>query len=396
MSKTILILGGGWGGLATAHALRGLVPNDYRIAVIEKRQSFIFYPSFLRVIIGEKPDLKEVESPVKNLLRKDIEIINEEVIRINPETRTVHTNTQTLRADYLVLAMGSELYPENIPGFSEAALNLYDTRGSFEIHEKLKNFKKGKIAFLITRTPFRCPPAPYEGAMLTEWFMRQQGVRQDMEISIYTPEKQPMPVAGPQAGQMFCEILKGHNINYYPQHSVASIDSKSKKILFSNNKEADYDLLIGVPPHGAPKSVVESGLTDSTGYIPVHPQNMQLLKNVEELTTHYPQVYAIGDNTAVRLMNGMMLPKAGVFAESQAHIVAGNIASHIRGEKNSEVFDGKGVCYVDVGDGMAAEGSGDFYAYPAPWIKLEAPSIEMRKAKHEFERIFELWFSKNK
>lgn len=394
MNKTILVLGGGWGGLTAAHALRGLVPNNYRIAVIEKSRSFTFYPSFLRVIIGEKPDLDTVESPMKNLLRKDIEIINEEVVRIDPETRTVYTNSQIRQADYLILAMGSELYPDSILGFSESAFNLFDTKGAFAIHEKLKNFKQGKIAFLITRMPFRCPPSPYEGAMLTEWFMRQRGVRQDVEISIYTPEKQPMPVAGPQVGEIFMQILTEHNINYYPQHSVTHIDGKSNKIYFSNDTDADFDLLIGVPPHGAPKSIVDSGLTDSSGYIPVHPQTLQLLEDVDELTTRYPQVYAIGDNTAIRLLNGMMLPKAGIFAETQAHIVAGKIAAQIKGEKHSASFDGRGICYVDVGDGMAAEGSGDFYAYPAPSIILEAPALEVRKAKHEFERIFELWFGK--
>jgi NADH dehydrogenase FAD-containing subunit len=98
MSKTVLILEGGWGGLTAAHALLGQVPKDYRIAVIEKRQSFVFYPSFLRVIIGEKPDLKNGEGPIKNLLPNDLEIINDEVVSINPEPRTVYTNAQTLQA----------------------------------------------------------------------------------------------------------------------------------------------------------------------------------------------------------------------------------------------------------------------------------------------------------
>ncbi|HWR33644.1 MAG TPA: FAD/NAD(P)-binding oxidoreductase [Chitinophagaceae bacterium] len=392
MKKTILILGGGWGGLTAAHALLGQVPKDYQILVIERKQSFVFYPSFLQVIIGEKPDLNNVESPMKNLLRKDLEIINEEVISINPETRTIYTNAQTLQADFLIVAMGAELYPENISGFTGSAINLYDTNGAFEIHQKLKNFKKGKITFLITRTPFRCPPAPYEAAMLTEWLMRQKGVRQDIEISIYTPEKQPMPVAGPAVGEKFIQLLESHNINYYPEHSISKIDGNSNKIFFSNSTVADYDLLIGVPPHGAPKSIADSGLTDSSGYIPVHPQTMQLLENVDELTTCYPKVYAIGDNTSIRLLNGMMLPKAGVFAEEEAHIVARNIAAQIRGENQSSSFNGRGICYVDVGDGMAAEGSGDFYAYPAPWINLETPTVETRKAKHEFERIFEFWF----
>ena len=205
-----------------------------------------------------------------------------------------------------------------------------------------------------------------------------------------------MPVAGPEVGEMFRQILNGHNINYYPEHSVTKIDGNLRKIFFADKNEAEYDLLIGVPPHGAPKAITGSGMTDASGYIPVHPQTMQILENVEELKTKYPDVYAIGDNTVVRLMNGMMLPKAGVFAEEQAHIVARNIAAKVKGEKPSESFNGRGVCYVDAGDGMAAGGSGDFYAYPAPWIKLEMPSREGRIAKHEFEKIFELWFSKNK
>ena len=392
MNKSILILGGGWGGLTTAHAIRGMLSPEYRITVIEKRQSFVFYPSFIRAIIGEKTDLNYVESPLKELLRKDIEIINEDVILINPETRTVTTNAQILQCDFLIIAMGAELYPDTITGFNEFSLNLFDTKGAFDIHQKLKNFTKGKIAFLITRTPFRCPPSPYEAALLTEWFMREKGVRENVDISIYTPEKQPMTVAGQKVGEAFNQIFKAHNINYFPEHSVTKIEGGSNKILFSNNIEADYDLLIGVPPHGAPKSIVDSGLTDSTGYIPAHPQTMQLLDNTDELTTRYPGVFAIGDIAAIRLLNGTMLPKAGVFAEEQAHIVARNIVSQIEGKKTSAVFNGKGTCYVDVGDNMAAEGAGDFYAYPAPFVTLETPSVEGRKAKHEFERIFEIWF----
>ncbi|MDO9000983.1 MAG: FAD/NAD(P)-binding oxidoreductase [Bacteroidota bacterium] len=391
MSKTILILGGGWGGLTAAHALKGKLPSDYRIAVIEKRQSFVFYPSFLRAMVGETTGLNYIESPLKNILRKDLEIINEEIIRINPETKTVYTNAQSINADYIIVAMGAELYPETIPGFNEHCLNLYDTKGAFEIHQKLQNFKKGKIAFLVTRTPFRCPPAPYEAAMLAEWFLREKGVKNEIEISIYTPEKFPMPSAGEHVGEAFRQILNTHNIRFFPENTVTKI--KENKIIFSNNKEASYDLLIGVPPHGAPKAIVESGLTNSSGYVPVHPQTMEILDNVEELTTHFPGIYAIGDSAGIMLLNGKYLPKGGVFAEEEAQVVARNIASLIKGEKPVASFNGQGVCYVDVGDGMAAEGAGDFYAYPDPVVKLAMPSKESRKAKHEFERIFEWWFS---
>lgn len=391
MNKTILVLGGGWGGLTAAHALKGMLPADYRVAVIEKRESFVFYPSFLRAMIGEKKDLTHIESPLKNLLRKNLEIIYEEVIRIDPATKTVYTNAQEIRVDYIVIAMGAELYPATIPGFNEHCLNLYDTKGAFDIYEKLKNFKQGKITFLVTRTPFRCPPAPYEAAFLTDSFFRKKGIRDQVEISVYSPEKYPMPSAGQQVGEMFVQMLNGHNINFYPEHSVKNIEAN--KISFANNAEATYNLLIGVPPHGAPKAIVDSGLTDASGYIPTHPQTMQILDDIDELTTKYPGVFAIGDIAGIRLLNGMFLPKGGVFAEEEAHAVARNIVAQIKGGKGTAQFNGKGVCYVDTGDNMAAEGSGDFYAYPAPIVNLESPSVEGRKAKHEFERIFETWFN---
>lgn len=394
MGKTIVVLGAGWGGLTAAHALRGMLPPEHRIVVIEKRQSFIFYPSFIRVIIGEKPDLNHVESPLKNLLRKDLEIINEEVVSINPVAKTVTTNNQTISCDYIIIATGAELYPELIPGFEKYCLNLYDTDGAFQIHNKLKTINKGKIAFLITRTPFRCPPAPYEAAMLAGWFLKERGIRKDVEISIYTPEKFPMPSAGPKVGEAFKQILNSHQIKFYPGHSVTKIEGDANKIHFSNNSIADYDILIGVPPHDAPKAIINSGLTDATGYIPSHPQTMQLLDNVDELTTHYPGIFAIGDIASIRLLNEKYLPKGGVFAEEQAHTVARNIVSQINGEKPNATFNGKGTCYVEVGDDMAAEGSGDFYAYPEPVVNLEMPTKESRQAKLEFERIFEFWFSK--
>ncbi len=393
MGKTILVLGGGWGGLTAAHELIGNLSPAYRIIVIEKRKSFIFYPSFLKAIIGETIGLKYIESPLKNLMRKDLEIINEEVIRIIPETKIVYTTTQTIQADFIIIALGCELYPDSIPGFTAHCHNLFDTSGAFEIYQKLKDFKKGKIAFLVTRTPFRCPPAPYEAAMLTGWYLKEKGVRNDVEISVYTPEKLPMPTAGEQVGEEFKHLLNSHNINIFPEHTVSAIDGQTNKIIFSNEQEASYDLLIGIPPHGAPKAIIDSGLTNSSGYIPVHPQTMEILDKVEQLTTRFPGVYAIGDNTGISLLNGKYLPKGGVFAEEEAHIVARNIASIIHKEKPKASFNGQGICYVDVGDNMAVEGAGDFYAYPDPVVRLATPSIEGRKAKHEFERIFEWWFT---
>lgn len=388
----IIILGGGWGGLTTAHALSGALPVHCNITVIEKNESFTFYPSFLKLLTGEITGDSYVSASFEKLIDKRISILHGEVTGVDPVHKTVQTKTQTLQADFLIIALGAELYPEKIPGFNETCLNLYSKVGAKEIHRALTSFHSGKIAFLITGTPFRCPPAPYEAALLTDWILRERGIRNSVEISIFSPEPFPMPSAGLAVGNALKQILEEHHISYFPGHAVSEIDHQTKQIHFKGQQTAAYDLLVGIPPHGAPGVLSSSGLTDTTGYIPVHPQTLEILADVDELTTRYPGVYALGDNTSIMLMNGKYLPKGGVFAEEEAHMVARNIIAQINGSKPTSHFNGKGICYVDTGDGMAAEGSGDFYAFPDPVVQLSVPSREGRKAKHEFERLFEWWF----
>jgi sulfide:quinone oxidoreductase len=133
-------------------------------------------------------------------------------------------------------------------------------------------------------------------------------------------------------------------------------------------------------------------LVDASGYVPVHPQTLRLLSDPDTLAVQHPGVYAIGDLAAIRLLNSMLLPKAGVFAEGEAQVVAGAIAADINDGPRPGVYDGNGFCYVDVGDGLAAYGSGDFYAYPGPRVTLEDPSLEGRRAKDEYEELLDTWF----
>jgi sulfide:quinone oxidoreductase len=172
---------------------------------------------------------------------------------------------------------------------------------------------------------------------------------------------------------------------------VESIEPDTRTLHFAD-KTVPYDLLIGIPPHRPPALLAAAGLADDTGYVPVHPQTLEILSNPETLEVAYPGVYAIGDVTSIRLLNQLLLPKAGVFAEAQAQVVADAIASEIRGEPRSANFDGQGSCYVETGDGLAAYGSGDFYAYPEPRVKLEDPTTAARQAKEEYEQLLDAWF----
>jgi sulfide:quinone oxidoreductase len=339
---------------------------------------------------GER-ETRQIRRRMAKLKRPGIEWIHAEVRAIDPDARTVETDAGGFSGDYLVQALGAELAPGSIPGFEEAAHNLYETEGAVAIRDELERFGGGRIVVLVAGAPFRCPAAPYEAAMLVEAWARANGIRNHVEIDLYTPESIPMAVAGPVVGHALTAFLDQRGIGHHFEHQVTEIDRTSRTIRFGD-AQTSYNLLIGIPPHRAPAVLQEAGLVDSSGYVPVHPQTLELLADPDTLEVQHPGVYAIGDVAAVRLLNSMLLPKAGVFAEGQAQVVAEAIAADINGEPRPRVYDGNGFCYVDVGDGLAAYGTGDFYAYPGPRVRLEEPSIEGRRAKAEYEDLLDTWF----
>ena len=381
VGKTVLILGGGFGGLATANQLRRLLATEHRVVVVERQSTFYMWPFNMRLMAGEAKDRREGERALSGLARKGIEWVQGEVQELDPKARRVRTSSGILEGDFVVIALGAEKDATAVPGFAESAYNLYDPDGALRIYNALQEFDSGRAVVLISRTPFSCPAAPYEAAFLMDSAFRSKGNRNRVEIAIYTPEPRPMPAAGPQMGEAVIGMLKERDISYYPQQKLQRIENTSHKIVFEGG-QAPFDLLVGIPPHFAPKVVREAGLTDETGWIPVDLQTME---------TRYPGVFALGDVTFIRQPNptGLPLPKAWVIADEQARVVARNIAAQIRSEDQSNKYDGKGFCYIEVGGGQAAYGSGSFYEYPAARVYLEPPSHhhhEERK-KGEMEQL---------
>ena len=387
--KTILILGGGRGGLTAAHHLRDLLQDEHRIVVLERGDTFSLGFSNLSLMTGERESTRQIQRDMAKLRNPGIEWIQAEVQRIDAEAKSIDTDAGTFSGDYLVVALGAQLAPEAMPGFNESALNLYEPAGAVAIHEALGQFTGGRIVVLVAGAPFRCPAAPYEAAMLVEAWTRENDIRDKVKIDLYTPESIPMAVAGPEVGQALCAMMDERDVGNHFGQQVTAIETNTLRF---DDGDATFDLLIGIPPHRAPTVLAQAGLIDATGYVPVHPQTLELLSDAEALEVRHRGVYAIGDVAAIRLANSMLLPKAGVFAEREGLAVAAAIAADINGEPATAGYDGNGFCYVDVGDGLAAFGSGDFYAAPQPSVSLENPSTEARRAKHELEELLDIWF----
>ena len=380
--KRVLVLGGGLGGLMAASHLRRLLPREHDVVLVEKKETFSLCMANLWLMIGERQSPEEGERELAELAKKGIAWVRGEVEMLDPDKKTVQTTAGTFDGDYLIVALGAERAPQALPGFTEAALNLYEADGALKIRQSLGEFNRGRIVVLVNRTPFSCPSAPYEAAFLIDSVLRERGIRERSEIAIYTPEDQPMPVAGPAVGVPLMEMLAERGIEFHKEQIALKIDAASRSVLFEID-ETPYDLLVGVPAHRAPQSVRGSHLLDASGWVPVDAATLQ---------TRHHGVFAIGDVTAIRLANGMFLPKAGVFADGQARVVAENIAAEIGGGGTGSQFNGHGFCYVEVGGGVAAYGAGNFYGLPGPRVTLEAPAERFRKEKEEIERTaLALW-----
>ena len=370
-NNKVLILGGGSGGLATAGRLKELLGDKVSVIVIDKQKSFVLGFSLLRVMTGEKTE-QEVTAPKEKVSQKGIKFINTEVNGIDIKSGIVRTGQGEFAYDYLVIALGAELAPEKVPGF-ESAFHMYTLEDAKKLRDALSSFRGGSLRLIVSSTPFKCPPAPYEAAMLIDDYLRSKGLRDKSDIQIFTPEPLPMPIAGPEVGNTVVSMLNEKGIGFHNNTKVSLIDGDSKQIIFENGSREKYDLLIAIPPHTSPKVVRESvgDLADASGWIPVDPKSMQ---------TKHDRVYAIGDVAAVKLQSGMMLPKAATFAFGQAEIVASNLTSSVLGTETRS-WDGFGECFIETGAGFAGYGSGSFYSSPKPMINLQIPSKELRERK---------------
>jgi len=389
---SILVLGGGVGGVVAAASMRKRLTDQHRVVVVDQQTDHLFAPSLLWLMIGKRTG-GEISRPLNRLARKGIEFIHGEITRIDPHARRVHIAPQLsgedsqsrrfddvgmdLEADHLIVSLGAELTPETIPGLADAGHNFYTLAGAQSLRDALVDFRGGRIVVLTATPAYKCPAAPYEAVMLLHDHCRKRGIGARTLIDLYAAESGPMGVTGPDVSAQVRQMVEDRGITFHADHQVTEVDAQSKTIAFSNGSTATFDLLAYVPPHQAPQVVRDSGLIDDSGWVPVDRNTLQ---------TRFPEVYAIGDVTGIPLKMGKPLPKAGVFAERQANAVAHNIVHTITGKGKPAAFNGHGECFIETGEGKAGFGAGDFYAEPLPLITLHPPSRRWHVGKLLFEQ----------
>ena len=375
----IVIVGGGVGGLVAAKRLRRSLGDGHRVTVIDRARDHLFQPSLLWVADGTRRP-ERLSRPLTRLNRRGISFRFGAVQGIDLSTRRVRLDDGEVPYDYLLLSPGAELRPEALSGLAQGGRSLYSLEGAAGLNADVSRFQGGRLVVLVAAMPFKCPAAPYEAAMLLEARLRAQGIRARAEVALYTPEPQPMPVAGPALGAAVRDMLASRGIDYFPGHKPVAVEPGSRTIRFESGDVAKYDLLVYVPPHAAPAFVVDASLAPAGGWVKVDPRT---------LATPFERVWAVGDVTGIPLPNGKSLPKAGVFAEGQAEVVARNIAALVRGAAPAAQFGGEGACFVEMGGGWAGFATGNFYATPDPVVRLKTPGRRWHWGKVLLERT---WF----
>src|SRR3954454_8697038 len=368
VKKHVLILGAGFGGLELATRLSETLADAVRVTLLDRNDSFVFGYSKLELMLGRQ-SAEDVRLPYSSVDMDGVEFRQETVTGIDPGARRVTTDAGSYDADFLVVAMGADYDVDATPGLEAGGFEYYTVAGAERLRDALTEFDGGRVLISVLGQPFKCPPAPFEGAFLLHEYFTQRGIRESVQMTSTFPMQRPVPVTA-EVSQMFRDALAARDIEELSQHLVTSIDPATRTAYLASGGTLPYDLFVGIPIHRAPDPLAASGLAVN-GWVPVDQTNLR---------TQFQQVYALGDVCP----GPAPAAKAGIFAESAALVVADDIAASIADGESPAPYGGWGICHAEFGDGLVSRVEVDFLSGPAAAAQRRDPSREYAAEKKEF------------
>jgi sulfide:quinone oxidoreductase len=368
VKRHVLILGAGFGGLELATRLSETISDAVRVTLLDRNDAFFFGFSKLEVMLGRQ-SAEEVKLYYRDIAKDGVEFRKETVTAVDAAARRVTTDAGSYDADFVVVALGADYDMAATPGFAAGGHEYYSLAGAERLRDALADFNGGRVLVSILGQPFKCPPAPFEGCFLLHEYFTQRGIRDSVQMSTTFPMQRPVPVTGAVA-QMFRDGLAERGIEELPERLVTAIDPTTRTAQLASGETLPYDLFVGIPVHRAPDVLASSGLLVN-GWVPVDQDNLR---------TQFPGVYALGDVCT----GPRTVPKAGVFAESAALVVADDIAAAISGAQPPAPFEGSGICYAEFGAGLVGKIEINFLRGDGPEAQRYDPSREYALEKQQF------------
>lgn len=371
MRQRIVVLGGGVGGTLVANLLADRLEHAAQVTVVDETGMHLYQPGFLYVALGQASGMW-LSRDERLLLRKDVELAVEAATRIDTEKREIAiARGGSIPYDHLVIATGSRLMSETVPGMTEAAHEFYSLPGALRLREELRRFRGGRILVGIAGIPYKCPPAPVEFVLLLEDALRDRGVRKQSEITLLSPLNRAFTIES--ASKLVQPLFESRGIGLRTFFNVEAVDPRRGVVTSIEGEEAEFDLLVLVPPHAGQAVITASGLGDADGWIPTDRHTLE--------HKSAPGVVALGDAT------DLPISKSGSTAHFQAPVVASRIASLVKGTAPSVAYGGRVMCFLETGQGRATALRFDYEHPPAP----PSPSPFWHAAKWLFNRLY--WYT---
>ncbi len=341
--KKLVILGAGTAGTIVANAIVGKLPADWSVTVVDPDESHLYQPGLLFLPFGAR-DERKMTRPREKTLSKKVDWLETAVQEMDPASRTVRLESgDSIVYDILVIASGSRIRPDLTEGMSEQEpwkhdiFDFYSLDGAQRLRDKLAELKQGRLVLNVVEMPIKCPVAPLEFLFLADAFLKQQGIREAVDLIYATPLDAAF--TKPLAAKRLGYLLEEKGIEVVTEFSTGEVDVGARQLVSWDERRLDYDLLVTIPTHTGAPFVEQSGIGDELGFIPTDPHTL-LAKDLQN-------VFVIGDAT------DLPSSKAGSVAHFQAEGLIDNILRLVAGEPVEPEFDGHANCFVETGNGKA-------------------------------------------
>jgi sulfide:quinone oxidoreductase len=368
MPPRVVVLGGGVGGTLVANLLDKELGRDIHVTVVDPTGMHDYQPGYLYVALGQAKG-HWLSREERSLLRNGVDLAIEEAVRIHPDAGTVQlARGGSLDWDYLVIATGARLVPDQIPGLTEGSFEFYSLAGAERLGQELRRFRGGRIKVGIAGIPYKCPPAPVEFTFMVDGYLRHHDLRDRSEVELLSPLNRAFTIES--ASKLIQPIMEERGIGLTTFFNVEAVDPSAHVVESLEGEKQEYDLLVLVPPHEGAQVVKESNLGDPSGWLPTDRATL----NVGE----YKNVFALGDAT------DLPISKSGSTAHFEAPVIASRIASLVNGTAPKTNYGGRVMCFLETGDGKATSLRFDYEHPPIP----PKPNRAWHVAKWLFNRLY--------
>lgn len=355
--KTFLILGAGTGGTMTANKMAQMLDlQEWRIIIVDKDENHYYQPGFLFIPFGIYSP-SDVVKPKRNLLPPTVEVVFGDIEQVEPEKNRVRLGGgRSLNYDYLVIATGCNICPDEMPGLRDGwhknIFDFYTPDGAAKLHEFLETWQGGRLLLNVTEMPIKCPVAPLEFIMLADWYFQKRGIRNKVELVYATPLTGAF--TKPVCATMLADVLAKKNITIVPEFNIMEVDNDKQVIRSYDEMEVPYDVLVSIPLNKGAEFIKNSGMGDGLNFIPANKHTLQ--------TEKWPNIFIIGD------AGNVPTSKAGSVAHFMLDILAENMLSHMKGREMTAQFDGHANCYIETGFDKAVLIDFNYEVEPLPGL----------------------------